>query len=37
MANQPYIYTMQGLTKRFSGREVLKNIWLCFFPGAKIG
>ena len=37
MANQPYIYTMQGLTKRFAGREVLKNIWLCFFPGAKIG
>lgn len=32
-----YIYIMKGLTKRYSGREVLKNIWLSFFPGAKIG
>ena len=32
-----YIYTIQNLTKKFGHREVLKNIWLAFFPGAKIG
>ncbi len=38
MASYQYIYTMQGLTKTFpGGREVLKNINLSFFPGAKIG
>lgn len=37
MARQ-YIYQMQGLTKRLgTGRELLKNIWLSFYPGAKIG
>ncbi|QGJ69116.1 Energy-dependent translational throttle protein EttA [Planctomycetales bacterium 10988] len=34
---QQYIYTMRGLTKRFDKNEVLKNIWLSFYPGAKIG
>jgi ATP-binding cassette ChvD family protein len=33
-----YIYTMKGLGKTFpGGREVLKDIWLSFLPGAKIG
>ena len=32
-----YIYTVQNLTKKYGHREVLKNIWLAFFPGAKIG
>ncbi len=33
-----YIYTMKGLRKVYPpGREVLKGIWLSFFPGAKIG
>lgn len=33
-----YIYVMKELTKRFqSGKEVLKNIHLSFYPGAKIG
>lgn len=33
-----YIFTMQGVGKTVaSKREVLKNIWLSFFPGAKIG
>lgn len=33
-----YAYVMKGLTKSYpGGREVLKDIWLSFFPGAKIG
>ncbi len=36
MADQ-YIYTMLGLDKHYGQRQVLKNINLCFFPGAKIG
>ncbi len=33
-----YIYTMKGLTKIFPPNyTVLKNIWLSFLPGAKIG
>src|SRR6516225_10715988 len=36
MAEQ-YIFTIENLTKAYGKREVLKNIWLAFFPGAKIG
>jgi sulfate-transporting ATPase len=36
MAEQ-YIYTIENLSKAFNKREVLKNIWLAFYPGAKIG
>ena len=37
MAEQ-YIFTMQGLKKVVPpGREILKGIWLSFYPGAKIG
>ena len=33
-----YIYTMKGLGKSYgSGQDVLKDIWLSFLPGAKIG
>jgi sulfate-transporting ATPase len=33
-----YIYVMKGLGKSYpGGREVLRNIWLSFLPGAKIG
>src|SRR5437763_13092097 len=33
-----YIYVMKGLGKSYAGgREVLRDIWLSFFPGAKIG
>ena len=33
-----YIYVMKGLSRTFpGGREVLKDIWLSFLPGAKIG
>jgi len=35
---QQYIFTMQGLKKVVPpGREILKGIWLSFYPGAKIG
>ncbi len=38
MAAYQYIYVMKGLNKTYSGgREVLKDIWLSFLPGAKIG
>src|SRR5215210_5564952 len=37
MAEQ-YIYVMKDLRKIYPpNREVLKGIWLSFFPGAKIG
>ncbi len=33
-----YVYVMKGLTKVVpGGKEVLKDIWLSFLPGAKIG
>lgn len=33
-----YIYVMKDVSKTFpGGKEVLKHIWLSFFPGAKIG
>ena len=32
-----YIYTIANLTKKHGTKEVLKDIWLAFFPGAKIG
>jgi len=33
-----YVYVMKGLTKVLpGGRELFKDIWLSFFPGAKIG
>jgi sulfate-transporting ATPase len=38
MASYQFIYVMKGLTKTYPGqREVLKDIWLSFLPGAKIG
>ncbi|HOY68858.1 MAG TPA: energy-dependent translational throttle protein EttA [Candidatus Ozemobacteraceae bacterium] len=36
MAEQ-YIFTMYRLNKFYGQRQVLKDINLCFFPGAKIG
>ncbi|HVT26505.1 MAG TPA: ATP-binding cassette domain-containing protein, partial [Lacipirellulaceae bacterium] len=35
--SQKYIFQMSALTKKIGQREVLKNIWLAFYPGAKIG
>jgi ATP-binding cassette ChvD family protein len=32
-----YIFTIEALNKVYGKREILKNIWLSFYPGAKIG
>ena len=38
MASYQYIYVMKGLAKVYpGGKKTLDNIWLSFFPGAKIG
>ncbi|MFZ1991319.1 MAG: energy-dependent translational throttle protein EttA [Alphaproteobacteria bacterium] len=38
MASYQYVYVMNGLSKTFpGGRQVLKDIRLSFYPGAKIG
>ncbi len=38
MASYQYIYVMNGLSKTYAGgKQVLKDIRLSFFPGAKIG
>ncbi len=38
MASYQYIYVMKGLGKTYpGGRQVLRDIWLSFLPGAKIG
>ena len=38
MASYQYVYVMKGLRKVFpGGKEVLKNVYLSFLPGAKIG
>ena len=38
MAAYQYIYVMKDLCKTWpGGKEVLKHIWLSFYPGAKIG
>src|SRR5262249_37639661 len=35
--SQQYIFTMEGVTRLYEEKEVLSNIWLAFYPGAKIG
>ncbi len=35
--NRQYIFTMESMTKKHGQKEVLKDIWLSFYPGAKIG
>jgi len=38
MAAYQYVYVMKGLNKTWpGGKQVLKDIWLSFLPGAKIG
>jgi len=32
-----YIFTIENLSKAYAKKEVLKTIWLAFYPGAKIG
>ncbi len=38
MAHHEFVYVMKGLSKTYpGGKQVLKDIWLSFYPGAKIG
>lgn len=38
MASYQYIYVMKGLSKVYpGGKSVVKDVWLSFFPDAKIG
>src|SRR5208282_5723704 len=38
MAAYQYIYVMKGLSKIYpGGKKVLDDVWLSFYPGAKIG
>src|ERR1041384_4198677 len=38
MAGPQYVFVMKGLSKTYPGsKQVLKDIWLSFYPGAKIG
>jgi sulfate-transporting ATPase len=32
-----YIFIIENLSKAYGKKDVLKNIWLSFYPGAKIG
>lgn len=32
-----YVYVMKGLSKAINGKPILKETWLSFIPGAKIG
>ncbi|HVJ87119.1 MAG TPA: energy-dependent translational throttle protein EttA [Caulifigura sp.] len=32
-----YIYTMEAVTRIYDEKTILKDIWLSFYPGAKIG
>lgn len=35
--SEQYIFSIENLIKAYGKKEVLKNIWLSFYPGAKIG
>jgi sulfate-transporting ATPase len=37
MAGPQYIFTMENVQKFHDKKEILKGIWLSFYPGAKIG
>ncbi len=38
MAGPQFVYVMKGLSKTYpGGKQVLKDVWLSFYPGAKIG
>jgi ATP-binding cassette ChvD family protein len=38
MAGPQYVFVMKGLSKTYpGGKQVLKDVWLSFYPGAKIG
>lgn len=35
--SKQYIYQMESMTKKHGQNAILENIWLSFYPGAKIG
>lgn len=37
MTSYQYVYVMKGLTKQINGKQILKETFLSFLPGAKIG
>ncbi len=38
MSSYQYVYVMKGVSKIYpGGKQILKEAWLSFFPGAKIG
>lgn len=37
MSSYQYVYVMKGLTKNINGKQILKETYLSFLPGAKIG
>ncbi|MGB4191364.1 MAG: energy-dependent translational throttle protein EttA [Rickettsiales bacterium] len=37
MSSYQYIYVIKGLKKLYGTREIIKDLYLSFFPGAKIG
>jgi ATP-binding cassette ChvD family protein len=37
MAGPQFVYVMKGMSKYYGPKQVLKDIWLSFYPGAKIG
>src|SRR6202521_4070135 len=38
MAGPQFVYVMKGLSKTYpGGKQILKDIWLSFYPGAEIG
>jgi ATP-binding cassette ChvD family protein len=35
--SKQYIFQMVNMTKKYNGKPILEDIWLSFYPGAKIG
>ena len=35
--SKQYIFQMVNMTKKYNGKAILEDIWLSFYPGAKIG
>ena len=36
MAGPQFVYVMKGLSKTYpGGKQVLKDIWLCFYPAPR--
>ena len=35
--SKQYIYQMEAMTKKHGQKVVLEDVWLSFYPGAKIG